>query len=358
MPLTSPHSVADKRSLCAAAPTSTPLSSSANGSSIEDNSCSADPLTSLAAELSQVDRLLHQELDLYRQRFAALIEHLQAYQGKRLRPALLLLMARACGRLLPAHYTLAAVVEMIHTATLVHDDVLDEAQQRRGRPAVHVRWGTHAAILLGDLLFTHAFHLAASVDQRACQLIGAATNAVCAGELYQWTERGNWQLAEQDYFAIIDGKTAALTACATCIGATYAEAPPEVIEAATCYGRSLGRAFQIADDLLDLLGCETAAGKTLGTDWAQQKATLPIIHAVSRLTGRQREELYRLLERPRTQRRHHLLTILQQCGALDYTRQRAEEAVAAAREALRHLPPSSDRDLLDALARWSIQRSR
>jgi octaprenyl-diphosphate synthase len=311
----------------------------------------------LATELARVESILQQELAEYRPRFPTLIDHLQAYQGKRLRPALLLLTARACHRILPAHLSLAAVVEMIHTATLIHDDVLDQAQQRRGQPAIHIRWGPHAAILLGDLLFTHAFYLAARVDQRACQIIGAATNAVCAGELQQWAASGNWQLTEAEYLAIIDGKTAALTECATRLGALYAQAQPAVVAAAARYGRFLGRAFQIADDLLDLVGREETAGKTLGTDLAQAKATLPIIHARRHLTVDQWEKLCQLLQHADTQR-YHILEILQRCGSLQYAQQRAEHALATARSALRAFPPSPDRDLLDNLTDWAIQRPR
>src|SRR5205807_2219056 len=194
-----------------------------------------------------------------------------------LRPALLLLTARACGRVSAAHHILGAVVEMIHTATLVHDDVLDNASVRRHVATVNAGWGNQASILLGDYLFTHAFHLCSSVDARACRLIGEATNRLCAGELHQVTERGNLDLSEDDYFAIIDAKTAELTSCCCRLGALYGGMDEEVVESLATFGRSLGMAFQIADDLLDLVGEERSAGKSLGTDLEQQKLTLPII---------------------------------------------------------------------------------
>src|SRR5262249_33804704 len=137
--------------------------------------------------------------------------------------------------------------------------------------------------LLGDMLFSHAFHLASSVDAQACEIIGQATNRVCEGELHQVTERGNLQLSEEDYFDIIDGKTAALSACCCRLGALYAGADDQVAEQMNDYGRNLGVAFQIADDLLDLTGLEEATGKTLGTDLAQGKLTLPLIHMLDRL---------------------------------------------------------------------------
>src|SRR5205807_1397803 len=136
-----------------------------------------------------------------------LIAHIDHYRGKRLRPTLLLLSANACGQVNAAHHTLAAVVEMIHTATLVHDDVLDDATLRRHVRTINAEWGNKASILLGDMLFSHAFHLASTVDARACEIIGRATNRVCEGELQQVSERGNLELTEDDYLDIIDGKT-------------------------------------------------------------------------------------------------------------------------------------------------------
>jgi octaprenyl-diphosphate synthase len=310
----------------------------------------------VAEELAMVETILNQELSAYHERFPELMKYLQAYQGKRLRPALLLLVARSCGRILPVHHTLAAVVEMIHTATLIHDDVLDEADQRRHLPTVHTRWGNKIAILLGDLLFTHAFSLAASVDQQACRLIGSATNRVCGGELLQWAERGHWYLSEAEYLQIIDDKTAALTECAAQLGAIYAGGSDAMVQAACLYGRSLGRAFQIIDDLLDLIGREATTGKTLGTDLAQGKATLPIIHALRQMPATEADEFCQMLQKGSLGHQAGVLAILQRYGSLDYTRRRAEEALDTARTALQAFPPSADRDLLDTLVQWSLQR--
>src|SRR4051794_11856205 len=237
----------------------------------------------VAADIEEADRIFNATLAPYKSSFSTLIQHLKHYRGKRLRPALLLLTAKALCRLTPQHHTLAAAVEMIHTATLVHDDVLDEAELRRHVPTVNAGWGNKVSILLGDMLFTHAFHLTSTVDRRACEIIGEATNRVCAGELRQVTERGNLNLTEADYFAVIDGKTAALTECCGRLGALYAGASEEVAGRLANFGRNLGLAFQIADDLLDLVGNEDTAGKTLGTDLEQQKLTLPVIHCLHKL---------------------------------------------------------------------------
>src|SRR6184192_4312189 len=197
----------------------------------------ASPLTACAAlfapiqrDLEAVEQILAETIASRRSCLTPMIGHLENYRGKRLRPALLLLTARACGRVTPDHLTLGAVVEMIHTATLVHDDVLDEADVRRHAATVNASWGNPASILLGDYLFTHAFHLASSVDARACRITGAATNRVCEGELHQIGQRGNLALGELEYLDIIDGKTAELTSCCCRLGAIYAGADEDMIE--------------------------------------------------------------------------------------------------------------------------------
>src|SRR5262245_7035606 len=196
-----------------------------------DGACPpADLYAPIAQDLEEVERILAHTLESPRPCVARLTNYLEHYRGKRLRPALLLFTARACGRVTPAHHVLGAVVEMIHTATLVHDDVLDEAAVRRHVSTVNARWGNQNSILLGDYLFTHAFHLASSVEVQACRLIGEATNRVCEGELQQGVERGNLDLTEAEYLDIIDGKTAELTACCCRLGALYSGATPDVVE--------------------------------------------------------------------------------------------------------------------------------
>src|SRR6266481_1569719 len=202
----------------------------------------------IEGDLEKVEAILARQLAGRRACVSPLLARLQNYRGKRLRPALLLLIAHACGRVTAAHHTLAAVVEMIHTATLVHDDVLDDAEVRRHLPTVNAAWGNQTSILLGDYLFTHAFHLASTLgDAEACRLIGEATNRVCEGELHQICQRGNLELTEQEYFDIVEGKTAALTACCCQLSAIFSGKAVEVVTRLTAYGRGLGIAFQIAD---------------------------------------------------------------------------------------------------------------
>jgi octaprenyl-diphosphate synthase len=318
-----------------------------------------DLVSPIRADLEEVERILARTLESRYPQVAPVVEHVRHYRGKRLRPVLLLLTARACGRLTPAHHVLGAVVEMIHTATLVHDDVLDGADVRRHVPTVNARWGNQTSVLLGDYLFTHAFHLASTLDDvRACRLIGLATNRVCEGELCQGLERGNLALTEETYFDVIDGKTAELIACCCQLGALYAGAAPAAVEALTRYGRWVGLAFQIADDLLDLVGEEQAAGKSLGTDLQQQKLTLPLIHLLEQGPPDAAERARQVLRAPSPTQRETLRPLLARAGSLDYARRKAEELAARARRELGCLPPSPCRTLLEAVTEQVVHRNR
>jgi octaprenyl-diphosphate synthase len=311
----------------------------------------------IAPDLVEVERILARTLASARPSVARLVAYLENYRGKRLRPVLLLFTARACGRVTPAHHLLGAVVEMIHTATLVHDDVLDEAAVRRHVATVNAGWGNQTSILLGDYLFTHAFHLASTLeDVRACRLIGEATNRVCEGELQQGCERGNLALSEDDYLDIIDGKTAELTACCCRLGALYSGASPAVVDSLARYGRWLGLAFQIADDLLDLVGEERATGKSLGTDLTQQKLTLPLIRLLAQAPADLAARLRQLLRSPGNHKREALRPYLAETDALAYARNRAEDFAARARAELSCLPASPCRGVLETLTERVVHR--
>jgi octaprenyl-diphosphate synthase len=313
----------------------------------------------IARDLQEVERILQRTFNNPRPSVIRLVSHLEHYHGKRLRPTLLLLTARACGQVTAAHHTLGAVVEMIHTATLVHDDVLDAAAVRRHVPTVNAAWGNQTSILLGDFLFTHAFHLASTLDDvRACRLIGEATNRVCEGELLQGTERGNLALTEQEYLDIIDGKTAELTSCCCRLGALYAGSAPEVVESLARYGRWLGLAFQIADDLLDLVGEERICGKSLGTDVDQQKLTLPLIHLFHHAAPAVASQARHILSCSGNHKREALRPLLTDVGAFPYAGRRAEDFANRARRELDCLPPSECRDILAGLTQRVVHRNR
>lgn len=316
-----------------------------------------DLFAPIADDLEQTERILRETLQRPEPGVARLINHLAHYRGKRLRPALLLLTAQACGPVRPAHHLLAAVVEMIHTATLVHDDVLDSATTRRHVSTINANWGNQASILLGDYLFTHAFHLSSTLgDVRACRIIGDATNRLCCGELHQVTERGNLELGEDAYFAIIDGKTAELTSCACRLGAMYADGSEDLVEGMARFGRSLGLAFQIADDLLDLVGEERSAGKSLGTDLDQKKLTLPLIHFLAQASAEQKAKAFAVLDAAGNHKRENLRPLLHASGSIDYARRRAEEYANLAAAELTALPPSEARAILEHLTDRVVHR--
>lgn len=302
-------------------------------------------------DLREVERVFLDEIASRHPYVREVLSHLTSYRGKRLRPMLVLLSASACGGIDPAHVVLAAVVEMIHTATLVHDDVLDEATTRRHVATVNSRWSNETSVLLGDYLFTHAFHLTSSLgDAAACRLIGRATNIVCGGEMAQVADRGNLSLSEEQYLEIIEAKTAELCAVSCLLGAQHAGAPRSTCDALDGFGRSLGIAFQIADDLLDVIGNERNTGKSLGTDLQKQKLTLPIIHLLTQVSPADSETIRELLAHPDRQTREALLPWLDSRGSLNYARTRAEELTVTARGHLACLPDSPARQLLEDMA--------
>jgi octaprenyl-diphosphate synthase len=308
-------------------------------------------------ELERAENLLRDELRSEHAFVDRLAKHGFRLGGKRLRPALVLLAAKATGQLKPDHLVLAAAMEMIHTATLIHDDVLDEATIRRHLDTVNARWDNEASVLLGDYLFTRSIRMVSALeDPFACRAIGEATQTMCEGELRQIQNRGNYELAEDDYFDIITQKTAALMACCCRLGSHYAGADTEVRETFTQFGQQLGIAFQIADDLLDLLGDETEVGKSLGTDLTKQKPTLPLIRLLSLVRGEDREKVLGILSRSGNHHHDALLPWLERYEAISYARDKAIAYTRAAAELLDRLPANPVRDVLQGLADFVVAR--
>ena len=312
----------------------------------------------VAEEMEQVEALLKQELHSN----TPLVEELLRYGclmgGKRMRPALVLLTAKALGEVNESHIKLAAVVEMIHAATLIHDDVLDEAAVRRHLATVNARWDNKVAVLLGDYLFTHSFHLASRTGSAfACEMIGAATNKVCEGELWQTGQKSNYELPEEEYLQIIGAKTSALTACSSRLGAHFAGADAETVEAMAQYGWDLGTAFQIADDLLDLVGDEAATGKSMGTDLAQRKPTLPIIHALAFSESDERRRMLELLScGDESQLMSEIGAWIRRHGSIEYAHARAVGLAGDAARQLDRLPESPSRDVLALMCHLVVHR--
>jgi octaprenyl-diphosphate synthase len=311
----------------------------------------------VARELEEVEVLLRQELSSENPFVDRLARHGFRLGGKRLRPALVLLSAKACGGIRPEHLTLAAMVEVLHTATLVHDDVLDEATIRRHLDTVNARWSNEVSILLGDYLLARAICLASSLDDNfACRAISESARHMCEGELRQIESRGNYDLGEADYFEIIAGKTAALTSCCCGLGAHYAGADVPVCEALSRYGHDIGVAFQIADDVLDLVGEEVTAGKSLGTDLLKQKATLPLIRLLTAVSATERPELMSALSNSENHHRDVLRPWFERYDAIAYAREQARSYTRQACGELAILPRSDASKSLSALAEFVVNR--
>lgn len=311
----------------------------------------------IAADLVEVERRLERELRHPDKFIDELARHSFRLGGKRLRPALLLLSAQAVGGVGEEHRTLAAVVEMIHTATLIHDDVLDEAEVRRHRDTVNARWNNQTSVLLGDYLFTHAFYLASTLETTfGCRAIGEATNTVCEGELRQTAAAGNFWLPRETYLSIIEAKTAELCACCCRLGAHYAGGNAATVERLTVYGRHLGNAFQIIDDLLDFEGDEHITGKSLGTDLAHRKMTLPLILLRDQLSKDDAARLQALYEEPDDGHGALLCDWLEESGALQQARRTAEEFAAQAAAELVVLGETPARRVLAELTRFVVAR--
>ena len=313
----------------------------------------------IAADLEECRRIFQDELISDQGFITDLCRHISQFHGKLLRPALLLLTARTCGSVRPAHHILAAVVEMVHISTLVHDDVLDEADVRRRAATVNRLWGNERAILMGDFLISHAFHLCSSLEsQSASRVIGATTNTVCEGEMMQVANRENFNLTEDEYLDIIQRKTASLIGACCLLGAEFAGADSAGVKRMRLFGESLGVAFQIVDDVLDLVGNEAEAGKSLGRDADMGKLTLPLIHLLQNGNAEIRAVLLALLQEPQQLCRRRLAEILSGSGSIAYAQKVAARYVDQACVALDHLPSSDARDSLRVMAEFVLERRR
>lgn len=286
-----------------------------------------------------------------------LLKRVAAYRGKMLRPSLLLLSARATGTIKDIHPKLAAVVEIVHMATLVHDDVLDEADERRRQPTVCSSDGNVAAVLLGDLLISHAYHLCSSTGcAHAGHRVGDATNTVCEGELLQNHLRFDDTLNEAQYFDIVRCKTGALTAISCELGAHYAGADEDVVKAMHTFGMAAGVAFQIVDDILDIAGDHHDVGKTLDRDLALGKLTLPTIHCLANAEPTIKTQLRDALNGNTPWNRQEVCGWLASTQSVEYAESIASHYVAEALQQLKLLPPSDARTSLNAMAEFIVTR--
>lgn len=311
----------------------------------------------IAAALDRVIKVFDDELRSDLPFVNDLVEQVRRYRGKLLRPRLLLLSARATGDLRHEHTVLAAVVEMVHMATLVHDDVLDEADVRRRTPTVNRMVGNEGAVMLGDFLISHAYHLCSSLQSsRASRRIAAVTNTVCEGELMQIANRGNAALSEHEYLEIIRRKTAALTGVCCELGAWASEARPDIVDHMAAFGTDLGIAFQIVDDLLDLTASENELGKTVGRDADLGKWTLPAIRFRDTAGPGDRARLLAAMSQPGDDRAARLRDTLSGTESLEYAMATARSYVQSALSHLAILPASDAKDGLVAAAEFIVTR--
>jgi len=317
-----------------------------------------EALADLDAQMHEVDaviaRELHSDVALVRQ-IATYIVHAG---GKRLRPKLVLLFADALGFTGPERFTLAAVVEFIHTATLLHDDVVDESSLRRGKPTANALFGNAASVLVGDFVYSRAFQMMVSVDSmRVLEVLADATNVIAEGEVLQLMNMHDPDVTVDSYLRVIRFKTAKLFEASARLGAVLSKADAATEEACAAYGRALGTAFQLVDDVLDYDSDATKLGKNIGDDLREGKPTLPLLVAMERGTPEQRALIRHAIEHGEVERLAEIVTIVRETGALHATRDAARAEADAARNALSTLPLNKWTETLLEFAAQSVERS-
>ncbi|PLL14356.1 polyprenyl synthetase family protein [Tabrizicola sp. TH137] len=314
----------------------------------------------LAEDMAAVNALIRTRMaSEHAPRIPEVTAHLVEAGGKRLRPMLTLAAARMCGYTGENHVKLAATVEFIHTATLLHDDVVDESQRRRGRPTANLLWDNKSSVLVGDYLFARSFQLMVETQSlRVMDILANASAVIAEGEVLQLTAAQDLGTTEAIYLQVIRGKTAALFAAAMEVGGVIAAVPEAQVQALRAYGDALGIAFQIVDDLLDYGGTDAAIGKNTGDDFRERKLTLPVIKAVARADAEERAFWTRVIEKgdQRDGDLSHAMALMARHGAMEAARDEALMWAATARQALDHLPAHDLRDMLSDLADYVVAR--
>jgi octaprenyl-diphosphate synthase len=320
----------------------------------------AEMFEPIRADLELVERAFVEHVQSHVGLIPEIGRYIQQSGGKRIRPAVLLMASRLCGYTGARAILYASVVEFIHTATLVHDDIIDESEWRRGQQAVHSRWGNDVTVLLGDYLYIKSMALALTEDSlTVIRLLCDVTLKMIEGELFQLTKNGDVEITEEEHLEIIRRKTAYLFGGCAEIGGILGGVTPERLYALREYGFNLGVAFQLVDDLLDLSGDAARLGKPVGSDLREGKMTLPMIHLL-RQNG-QAAHLVRAVVRERQlvpERWAEIARMLSDCGAIDYAARKAGEYAEAAKRHLCVFPPSAERDALMGLPDFVVSRDR
>jgi octaprenyl-diphosphate synthase len=312
-----------------------------------------------AADMGEVDALIRTRLASDVVLINQIAEHIVAAGGKRLRPMLHLLAARAAGYAGRDHLQLAAVIEFIHTATLLHDDVVDQSDLRRGRKTANALWGNAASVLVGDFLYSRSFQLMVELDRIAVmRILADTTNAIAEGEVLQLLHVHNPDTDEAAYLRVVERKTAVLFAAATRLGAVLADADAATQRALADYGMALGYAFQIADDVLDYTADAESLGKNLGDDLAEGKATLPIIHAMQHGDAATRARLRGAIVEGDVEALPDIVAAIRASGSIAYSERRARDYAEAALAAIATLPDNEHVAALRALANYAVDRDR
>ena len=322
-----------------------------------NSSSTAAALTLIADDMRAMDAVIARRLQSEVPLVAEVSQYIIAAGGKRLRPALVLLMSGALGYRGDQHFNLAAVVEFIHTATLLHDDVVDESTLRRGRSTANEVFGNPASVLVGDFLYSRAFQMMVEVgDMRIMQTLAEATNVIAEGEVLQLMNMHDAALSEEGYLRVIRSKTAKLFEASARLAALLANATPAVEQQCADYGQALGTAFQVIDDVLDYDGDVTEMGKNLGDDLREGKVTLPLIIAMQRATDAERATIQQAIQTGNTDQMAQIVAIVHQTGALLATRDAAAAEAQRALNALQTLAKNPYSEALEKLASQLLTR--
>ena len=310
-------------------------------------------------EMMAVNRTIEKRLDSDISLINEMSEYIIRSGGKRLRPLILLLCAKCCGYQGTKHVQLAAVIEFIHTATLLHDDIVDASGTRRGRPSANHVWGNGASILVGDFLYSRAFEMMIETNNmEVMRIMASATNAIAEGEVLQLINSFSAGTTEDQYMDTIERKTAKLFESAAHIAGIITNQTPEINHCLAGYGRHLGISFQLIDDILDYIADDTFMGKDPGDDLAEGKLTLPLIHALERVDNKHRQPLCDAIENRDRKRISEILEIVKATGSIDYTLEKAYTHTETARQFVNQLPTNKYRDALMSLAEFSVVRNR
>ncbi|MET0028596.1 MAG: octaprenyl diphosphate synthase [Candidatus Thiodiazotropha sp.] len=312
----------------------------------------------IADDMEAVNRLIIEQL----KSDVVLINQIGAYivhsGGKRLRPMIVLLAARACGYAEHRHIDLAAIIEFIHTATLLHDDVVDGSDLRRNRETANAVWGNEASVLVGDFLYSRSFEMMVSVGRMpVMDILSHATNRIAEGEVLQLLNVHNPDATEAEYMEVIKRKTATLFEAGARLGGVIADAPQKVQQALADYGLHLGIAFQLVDDALDYQSDNQEIGKNIGDDLAEGKPTLPLIESLKKADPQQRARLSDIIENGGLEEIDFVMQMIRESGAIEYTKRLAREEAEAAKQALENLPEGPYREALLELADFSVART-